>query len=278
MINIILIPLYCVDGVSLDQYNKYKELVDINLKNIKTLNIDAEIEVINKKCKNLREMWVDIIEYIFIATKNGKNVLYMEADTILFKNCNEIFKYNKMLCFGLNSWNMSFITKDEFKDYEYFNSGLVYFPSNCDFTNIIDLYRNWPEEGNIDKLKTIFPNFNFNFGNRALDYSGTYWEYIINILFYSQFNSKENAIEFIGKNIGLWKYNYRGCEYSKYPIKNLLVNNKNISHAHFFIHSSNRDKNTRFIEIKKIFNEINKVVNNDDLLNNYIVNINDDLF
>jgi hypothetical protein len=69
---------------------------------------------------------------------------------------------------------MFFIKKDEFKDYEYFNSGLVYFPSNCDFKHIIDLYRIWPEEGDIDKLKTIFPNFNFNFGNRFLDYSRTY--------------------------------------------------------------------------------------------------------
>jgi len=37
-------------------------------------------------------MWIDIIEYIFSATKNGKNVLYMEADTLLFKNCDEILK------------------------------------------------------------------------------------------------------------------------------------------------------------------------------------------
>ena len=55
-------------------------------------------------------MWVDIIQYIFNMTKNGKNVLYMEADTILFKNCDKIFNNDKMLCFGLNDWKNFFQT------------------------------------------------------------------------------------------------------------------------------------------------------------------------
>lgn len=278
MDNIILIPLYFINNISIEQYNKYKELVDINLINIKALNVNAEIEVITEKCENLRDMWVDIIEYIFDITKNGKNVLYMEADTILFKNCDEIFKHNKVLCFGLNNWNMSFKKNYEFREYEYLNSGLVYFPKYTNFNIILDLYTNWPKEGDMVKLKTIFPYYNFNFGNRVLDYSGTYWEYIINILFYSQFDNKENGIKFISNHFGLWKYNYRGCLYKNYPYKHLLANIHNISHAHFFIHSSNKDKQTRFIEIKRLFYEINKLVNNEDLLNNYIVNINDDMF
>jgi len=278
MNNIILIPLYYIDGVRIEQYNKYKELVEINLKNIKVLNINAHIEVINKKCNNLRDMWVDIIEYIFDMTKNGKNVLYMEADTILFKNCDEIFNYDKVLCFGLGFWNMSFKQYNEFQLYEYLNSGLVYFPKYTKFDSIIELYNQWPVEGDIDKLKIIFPNYNFNFGNRALDYSGTYWEYIVNILFYSQFDNKENGINFISEQFGLWKYNYRGCLYKQYPNKHLLANINNISHAHFLIQSSNTDKDTRFREIVKIFNDINKLINKNDLLNDYILNIDNDLF
>jgi hypothetical protein len=278
MNNIILIPLYYIDEVSIEQHNKYKELVEINLKNIKVLNINADIQVINKKCKNLRDMWVDIIEYIFDMTKNGKNVLYMEADTILFKNCDEIFNYDKVLCFGLGFWNMSFKHYNEFQSYEYLNSGLVYFPKYTKFDSIIMLYEQWPAEGDIDKLKIIFPNYNFNFGNRALDYSGTYWEYIVNILFYSQFNNKENGINFISYHFGLWKYNYRGCLYKKYTNKHLLANKNKISHAHFLIQSSNRDKEIRFKEIIKVFYDINKLINQNDLLNDYIINIDDDLF
>lgn len=278
MNNIILIPLYSINNVSIEQHNKYKNLVDINIENIKNLNVNAEIVVINKKCDNLRDMWVDIIEHIFDITKNGKNVLYMEADTILFKNCDEIFSYDKVLCFGLNDWKMSFKQHDEFQSYQYLNSGLVYFPKYTEFHKIIDLYKEWPLEGDINKLKIIFPNYNFDFGNRALHFSGTYWEYMVNILFYSQFDTKENGINFISNHFGLWKYNYRGSLYKNYPNKHLLANIHNISHAHFFIHSSNKDKHTRFIEIKRLFYEINKLLNNDDLLYNYIVNINDDMF
>lgn len=278
MNNIILIPLYFIDGVSIEQYNKYKDLVDINIQNIKDLKVNAEIVVLSKKCDNLRDMWVDIIEYIFDITQNGKNVLYMEADTILFKNCDEIFNYDKVLCFGLNDWKISFKQYNEFQLYEYFNSGLVYFPINTNFDKIIHLYKEWPLEGDINKLKIIFPNYNFDFGNRVLDYSGTYWEYIVNILFYSQFDNKKNGINFISEEFGLWKYNYRGYVYKKYPNKHLLSNINNISHAHFFIHSSNKDKDLRFREIINIFNDIKKLINNNDELNKYIININDEFF
>lgn len=278
MNNIILIPLYFINNVSIEQHNKYKKLVDINIQNIKDLNVNAEIIVINKNCNNLRDMWVDIIEQIFDITQNGQNVLYMEADTILFKNCDEIFKYDKVLCFGLNDWEMSFKQHNEFQSYEYLNSGLVYFPKYTKFDKVIDLYKQWPVEGDIDKLKIIFPNYNFDFGNRALDYSGTYWEYIINILFYSQFDTKKKGINFISDHFGLWKYNYRGSLYKNYRDKNLLANKLNISHAHFFIHSSNKNRDIRFQEIINIFNDIKKLINKNEELNNYIININDDLF
>ena len=278
MNNIILIPLYKINNVPIEQYNKYSQLVEINVNNIKRLNINAEILIIKKETENLRNMWHDILTNIMELTKKGKNILYMEADTILFKNCNEIFNYKTILCFGLGYWNMSFKIKNEFNFYEYWNSGLVYFPCNCNFKPIIELYNNWAIQDDNISLNKIFPNYNFNFGNRALDYSGTYWEYICNILFYSQFLNKEDGIKYIANNFGLWKYNYRGCLYKKYPNKNLLANSNNISHCHFLIHSLNKDRNQRFSEILKIFNEINNLIDNKSLLDKFILSISDNMF
>ena len=139
MNNLILIPLYKINNIPIEQYNKYSQLVEINVNNIKRLNINAEILIIKKETENLRNMWYDILTYIMELTKKGKNILYMEADTILFKNCNEIFNYTKFLCFGLGYWNMSFKNKNEFNFYEYWNSGLVYFPNNCNYDPIIEL-------------------------------------------------------------------------------------------------------------------------------------------
>ena len=278
MNNIILIPLYKINNISSEQYEKYNRLVELNVDNIKKLNISSEIMVIKKKSENLRNMWYDILTIIIDLTKQGKNILYMEADTIIFKNCDEIFNYRKVLCFGLGYWNMSFKLKNEFNYYEYWNSGLVYFPANCNFEPIIELYNNWPLQDDVNRLKTTFPNYNFNFGKRILDYSGTYWEYICNILFYSQFSNKREGIRYIGDNFGLWKYNYRGCLYKKYPYKNLLCNENNISHCHFLIHSSNKDKNHRFAEILEIYSEIKNLLYNDILLKKYIINIQDNMF
>ena len=278
MDNIILIPLYKINNICIEQYNKYDELVKINVDNIKKLNINAEILIIKKETENLRNMWYDILTFIMELTKKGKNILYMEADTILFKNCDEIFNYNKIICFGLGYWNMSFKIKNEFKFYEYWNSGLVYFPSNCNYDNIIELYNNWPRQDDKISLNKIFPNYNFNFGNRVLDYSGTYWEYICNTLFYSQFSSKENGIKYIANNFGLWKYNYRGCLYKKYPNKSLLPENDIIHHAHFLIHSSRKDRNVRFNEILNIFKKINTILDDKIELNKYILSIPDDMF
>jgi len=278
MNNIILIPLYKINNISSEQYEKYNRLVELNVDNIKKLNISSEVMVIKKKSENLRNMWYDILTIIIDLTKQGKNILYMEADTIIFKNCDEIFNYRKVLCFGLGYWNMSFKLKNEFNYYEYWNSGLVYFPANCNFEPIIELYNNWPLQDDVNRLKTTFPNYNFNFGKRILDYSGTYWEYICNILFYSQFSNKREGIRYIGDNFGLWKYNYRGCLYKKYPYKNLLCDENNISHCHFLIHSSNKDKNQRFAEILEIYSEIKNLLYNDILLKKYIINIQDNMF
>ena len=276
--NIILIPLYKINNISEEHYNKYNELVKINVNNITRLNTNAKIKIITKNVKNLRDMWFDILSEIITLTSNNNNVLYMEADTLLFNDCSEIFLNNKVLCFGLGYWNMSFKKINEFNFYEYLNSGLVYFPSKCDFSSILNLYNNWPEEGDLNNLKSIFPKYNFKFGNRVLDYSGTFWEYICNILYYSQFSNKQEGINYIAKNFGIWKYNYRGCLYKKYPNKNLLAKNNIIHHAHFLIHSSNKNKEQRFNEILNIFKKINSLLDNKRELNEYIMSIPDNLF
>jgi len=276
--NIILIPLYKIKNTPIEYLNKYKQLVDLNIDNIKKLNIQANIQIINKSVNNLRDMWFDILTIIISLTKENKNILYMEADTIIFRNCDEIFSYKNVLCFGLGYWNMSFKEKNEFNFYEYWNSGLVYFPKNCNYDPIIELYNNWPMQDDKISLNKIFPNYNFNFGNRALDYSGTYWEYICNILFYSQFLNKKDGIKYIANNFGLWKYNYRGCLYKKYPNKNLLANSNNISHCHFLIHSSRNDRNARFNEILNIFKKTNTILDDKIELNEHILSIPDDMF
>ena len=138
--NIILIPLYKINNISEEHYNKYNELVKINVNNITRLNTNAKIKIITKNVKNLRDMWFDILSEIITLTSNNNNVLYMEADTLLFNDCSEIFLNNKVLCFGLGYWNMSFKKINEFNFYEYLNSGLVYFPSKCDFSSILPLY------------------------------------------------------------------------------------------------------------------------------------------
>ena len=51
MNNIILIPLYKINNIPIEQYNKYSQLVEINVNNIKRLNINAEILIIKKKQK-----------------------------------------------------------------------------------------------------------------------------------------------------------------------------------------------------------------------------------
>ena len=234
MDNIILIPLYNINNIPFEQYEKYKLLVEINIDNIKKLNIKAEIMIITKTSENLRDMWYDILTTILELNNKGKNILYMEADTILFQNCDEIFTYDKVLCFGLGYWNMNFKKINEFNKYEYINSGLVYFPKKCDFSSIMELYNNWPMQGDINKLKSIFPNYNFNFGNRILDYSGTYWEYIVNTLYYNQFNNKQDGIKFLADNFGIWKYNYRGCLYKNYPNKNIISKSQYYFTCSFF--------------------------------------------
>ncbi len=276
--NLILIPLYKIKNISIEHYNKYQELVNINVNNMEKLNINASIKIITKNVNNLRDMWFDILGEIITLTKDNNNVLYMEADTLLFNDCSEIFLNDKVMCFGLGYWNMSFKEKNEFNFYEYLNSGLVYFPSNCNFSSILNLYNNWPEEGDLNKLKSILPKYNFNFGNRVLDYSGTFWEYICNILYYSQFSNKQEGINYIANNFGIWKYNYRGCLYKKYPHKSLLPDNNIIYHAHFLIHSSNKDKNIRFNEILNIFKKINTILDDKIELNKYILSIPDDMF
>jgi hypothetical protein len=47
MNNIILIPLYKINNISIEHYNKYAQLVEINVDNIKRLNINAEILICN---------------------------------------------------------------------------------------------------------------------------------------------------------------------------------------------------------------------------------------
>ena len=275
--NKIFIPC-CIIKNNIELYNKYNELVNINLKIINKLNINAEIIIYHKSYDNLRDMWYNIIKEIINLINNNNNVLYMEADTILFKNCDEIFNYDKILMFGLGYWNMNFKEINEFNFYEYWNSGLVYFPKNSNLTIIDNLYNNWPKEGDIIKLKEIFPNFNFNFGNRQLDYSGTYWEYMMNKLFYNQFKNKQEAIQYIVSNFGLWKYNYRGCLYNKYPYKRKLCDIKKVSHCHFLIYSSNKDKQHRFKDIINIFNNIFNLLDNTQKLNIYISSIYDNMF
>ena len=95
MNNIILIPLYKINSISKEVYDRYTNLVEINIDNIRKLNINAEILIIKKNTDNLRNMWYDVLTTIIDLTNKKKNILYMEADTILFKNCNEIFNYNK---------------------------------------------------------------------------------------------------------------------------------------------------------------------------------------
>ena len=46
----------------------------------------------------------------------------------------------------------------------------------------------------------------------------------------------------------------------------------------FLIQSSNKDKEIRFKEIIKVFNDINKLINENDLLNDYNINIYNNLF
>mgnify|MGYP001284061791 CR=1 FL=1 len=274
--NKIFIPLYKISNLDPIMWYYYKKLVDINVKCIKKTKSNVEILVITEKVNNLRDMWFDIIKKIKSLTNDGYNVLYMEADTILFKKCDEIFNFKKVLTFGLGYWNMSFKKFNEFNKYEYMNSGLVYFPKNTIYEKVDNLILNWPNEGDKKKLQKIFPHFNFGFGNRVLDYSGTYWEYIINILFYSQFDTKKEGINYISQQFGLWKYNYRGCLYNNYPNKNSLATS--IHHCHFLVFSKNKSKDVRFNEILKIFNEIYRLINNEEELIKYIRSIDDKLF
>ncbi len=169
--NKIFIPLYKISNLDSTLWDYYKSIVDINVKCIKKTQSKAHIVIISEQVNNLRDMWVDIINKIRSLTNSGYNVLYMEADTILFKNCDEIFEFNKVLTFGLGYWNMSFIKINEFNKYEYMNSGLVYFPKNTNYERVDDLILNWPKEGDKERLQQIFPHFNFSFGNRVLDYT-----------------------------------------------------------------------------------------------------------
>ena len=90
--NIILIPLYKISSLSDDTFKKYKKLVDLNCDNIQRLKINANVKVVTKTVENLRDMWIDILNLIIKLTIDGHNVLYMEGDTVLFQNCNDIFE------------------------------------------------------------------------------------------------------------------------------------------------------------------------------------------
>lgn len=183
--NLLVYPLYLINN-NKEHYDAHKEIVELNISYVNKFQSVDDIVVIGKPVNNWAEMINDLMENIYDLLKKKNNVILCEADNFIVEDFKEIFSLDKFTLFALCN-NGSKIDKS-LPGGEYLNAGFAYFP---------------------------FKNFKkyFNFQTLQEDeYSKTslIYEKKINDIFYSQFNSHIEGLNYINENIGFSKYNWRG--------------------------------------------------------------------
>ena len=183
--NLLVYPLYLIKN-NKEHYDAHKEIVELNISYVNKFQSVDDIVVIGKPVNNWAEMINDLMENIYDLLKKKNNVILCEADNFIVEDFKEVFSLDKFTLFALCN-NGSKIDKS-LPGGEYLNAGFAYFP---------------------------FKNFEkyFNFQTLQEDeYSKTslIYEKKINDIFYSQFNSHTEGLNYINENIGFSKYNWRG--------------------------------------------------------------------
>jgi hypothetical protein len=186
---LILIPLYKIDkhlyetNINNNLFNCYENMFKIASESYLKHNNNIEIRKLendnkDKNMNNFGDMFRDITKKMLdIHFIEKRDILYVESDTFCFDKItfNDI---NKLLMFNLGTG-----TCDLYKKSEMMNSGVIYFPKNCniDYNFALELFNNCDFN--------VWINFE------------KFW----NILYYNQFINFEESIKY-NKYIG--KYNF----------------------------------------------------------------------
>ncbi len=183
--NILVYPLYLIDN-NLTHFDTHKEIISTNIELIKSFKCVDEVKIIGKPVNNWSEMINDLMKEIEKLLMERNNVLVSEADNFIVDDFSDIYSLNKFTMFALCN-NGSKLDKN-LPGGEYLNAGLCYYP----YKNYQDYFKY------SDILET-------DTSNSSLEY-----ERKMNNMFYSQFSSHKEGLDYINNNIGLSKYNWRG--------------------------------------------------------------------
>lgn len=240
--NLIVYPLYLIND-NIEHYQSHKEIIELNISHISKFFAPENIKIIGKRVKNWSEMINDLMENIQLLLNKKNNVLLCEADNFIIEDFKELFELNKFTLFALCN-NGSKLDKT-LPGGVYLNAGLAYFP----FTNFKN-YFNFP------KLDAT------NSSEASLIY-----EKQINNMFYSQFSSHVEGLDYIKLNSGFSEYNWRGLlcvDIDKRFKYKSLPTAKKIKSIHFLNLSEYIHKNEGFkpfwykIYVDKLVNGENK--------------------
>ena len=209
--NILIYPLYLI-GNNKDHFERHEEIVNINIEVVKSFNCVDDIRIVGKPVVNWSEMINDLMKQVEGLLKEGNNVLVCEADNFIVEEFSDIFSLTKFTLFALcnNGSNLD----NNLPGGEYLNSGLCYYPQT-DYQS----YFNYSDILETDSSMT------------SLEY-----EKNINHMFYSQFNTHEDGLDFINTQIGFSVHNWRGLlsididDRFKYKA---MPTSKNIKSIHF---------------------------------------------
>ena len=209
--NTLIYPLYLI-GNNQEHFDRHKEIIDINIGIINSFNCVDEIKIVGKPVVNWSEMINDLMKQVETLLKEGKNVLVCEADNFIVEEFSDIFSLTKFTMFALCN-NGSKLDKN-LPGGEYQNAGLCYYPQ-INYQS----YFNYSELLETDSSKA------------SLEY-----EKNINHMFYSQFDSHREGIDFINEKVGFSTYNWRGllsADIDERFIYKSMPISKNIKSIHF---------------------------------------------
>ena len=183
--NLLIYPLYLINN-NTEHYSAHKEIIEQNISYIDKFHSVDEIKVIGKSVSSWSEMINDLMKNIEDLLKAKNNILLCEADNFIVEDFKEVFSLNKFTLFALCN-NGSKLDKN-LPGGEYLNAGFAYFP-----------YKNFEKYFKFKKID-----------ERDSSKSSLIYEKQINDIFYSQFNSHIDGLNYINKKIGFSNYNWRG--------------------------------------------------------------------
>ena len=236
---LVLIPLYKIQkhmievNVNNNLFNHYENMFKISSESYLKHNKNIDIKILENDNKNeslngFGDMFKDITKKMLdMHFIEKKDILYVESDTMCFGEIN-FENVNKLLMFNLGTGQC-----DLYKQDAMMNSGIIYIPKNC----------------NIDYEVTLklFNEYNFN--------EWINFERFWNIVYYSQFNSFEESIQY-NKYIG--KYNFfRTNDIPSSFISNIRTMDYFIKNKPSIIHVCGSRGASKCLEIMNSIKDIN---------------------